>query len=75
MCTLYTLEKKGKYKSITEMAFYLDRLNAWKSVSDSQLVTNVPNRLYKAEHKEFSKVPCTSSASAKILAEMVLIQK
>lgn len=39
------------------MAFYLDHLNAWKSMSGSQLVPNVPNRLYKAEHKEFSQVP------------------
>lgn len=54
------------------MAFYLDHLNACKSGSDSQLVLNVPNRLYKAEHKEFSQVP--SMSSAKILAEMVLIQ-
>lgn len=57
MCTLYTLVKKGKYKSIIEMALYLDRLNAWKSVSDSQLVPNTPNRLHKAKHKEFSQVP------------------
>lgn len=69
------MEKKGKYKSITEKAFYLDHLNACKSESDSQLVPNVPNRLYKEEHKEFSQVPSMFSASAKILADMVLIQK
>lgn len=39
------------------MVFYLDPLNAWKSGLDSQPVPNLPNRLYKAEHKELSQVP------------------